>query len=82
MPSEIIIVLASFTSPENIGTNPMSMLWLLPLATAIESIYKATKLPKITVGNFIKEVAALSGSIVVFLVIAAIALCTLASFFT
>jgi len=71
-------VVASFTAPEKIGANPQSMLLLLPLVAAIAIVYKATKVPKIRAGNFLKEVAILFGSIVVFMVIIAVALCALA----
>lgn len=71
---ESIFVIASFTSPENIGANPQSMLWLLPLVAAIAIIYKATKLPTIKATNFIKETSILFGSIIVFIVIAALIL--------
>lgn len=70
-----IFVMASFTAPEKIGTNPQSMLWLLPLAVSIAVVYKATKLRTITAGEFIKEVVILFGSIVVVMAIIALALC-------
>jgi len=70
--------IATFTAPERITANPQSMLWLLPLTAAIVIVYKATKLPTITAGNFIKETAALFGSIVVFIIITALALYALA----
>ncbi len=66
-------ILATFTSPEQIGTNPQAVLWILPLIAAIAVVYKAAKLPTITFGNFIKESATLFGSIIVFVII--IALC-------
>ncbi len=75
-------ILASFTAPENIGTTPQSLLYLLPLAAAIAVIYKATKLPTITATKFIKEAAILLGSIVVFVIIAALALHVLAFLIT
>ncbi len=78
MLTKAIVVIATFTTPEQIGTNPSSMLWLLPLAAAIAIAYKAIKLPTITAGNFIKEAAMLFGSIVVFMAITALALYTLA----
>jgi len=78
MSVEAIFVMATFTAPENIGVNPQSMLWLLPLAAAIAVVYKATKLPTITARNFIKEAAILFGSIIVFIIITALALYTLA----
>jgi len=72
------VVIASFTAPEEIGTNPSSMLWLLPLAASIAIAYKATKLPTIKAGNFIKEAAILFGSIVVSMIITGLALYVLA----
>ncbi len=74
----IFAIIASFTAPENIRIDPQSMLWLLPIAAAIAVIYKATKLPTITTGNFIKETLGLLGSIVVFITLAALSLCVLA----
>ena len=71
------LVVASFTAPEEIGANPQSMLWLLPLVAAIVVVYKATKLPEIKTGNFLKEVAILFGSIVVFMIVTGLALCVL-----
>jgi len=75
---EAICVMASFTEPIEIGPSPQSMLWLLPLAAAIAVVYKVTKLTKITARNFIKEVVVLFGSIIVFIVITALALYLLA----
>ena len=75
---EVIFIMASFTAPEQIGTNPQSMLWLLPLVAAIAIVYKATKLQTITAGNFVKEVVILFASIVAFIAVTALALCTLA----
>jgi hypothetical protein len=46
------VILSTFTSPENIDTNPLSMLWLLPLAASIAVVYKATKLTTIKVGTY------------------------------
>jgi hypothetical protein len=71
----IFKVLASFTSPEEIGVNPQSMLWMLPLAAAIAVVYKAIKMSKITPGNFVKESVMLFGSIVVFIIATAVILC-------
>jgi hypothetical protein len=82
MSVEAIFIIASFTAPEEIGANPQSILWLLPLAAAIAVVYKATKVPTITARNFIKEAAILFGSIVVFIIITALALYTLAWFIT
>ncbi len=68
-------VMATFTIPEKIGTDPQSMLWLLPLVAAIAVVYKATKLPEIKAANFIKEAVVLFGSIVIFMIITALVLC-------
>jgi len=71
-------VVATFTVPENIGANPQAILWLLPLTAAIVVVYKATKLPTITAGAFLKETAVLFGSIIVFIFIIAAGLYALA----
>ena len=70
-------VIATFTTPENIGVNPQSMLWLLPLAGAIAVVYKATKVSKIRAVNFLKESVVLFGSIVVFMLVTALVLFSL-----
>lgn len=67
-------VIATFTTPENVGVNPQSMLWLLPLAGAIAVVYKATKVPKIKAVSFLKESLLLFGSIVVFMLVTALVL--------
>ena len=75
-------IAASFTSPENIGTTPQSLLWLLPLVAAIAVVYKATKLPTITPGNFIKEVVMLFGSIIIFIIVITLTLFAVAKLIT
>jgi hypothetical protein len=72
------LVMATFTIPEKITTDPQSMLWLLPLVAAIAIVYKATKLPEIKAANFLKEAVVLFGSIVVFMSITALVLCAIA----
>lgn len=74
------IVIATFNSPEPIQTNPWSLLLLLPLVAAIAVIYKATKMPTITTGGFLKETVTLFGSIVIFIAITALVLYVLAWF--
>jgi ABC-type Co2+ transport system permease subunit len=76
--SAVAFVIATFTSPENISTNPQSMLWLLPLVAAIAVVYKATKVPTIKIGSFLKEAVLLFGSIIVFMIVTALVLCVLA----
>lgn len=68
------ILLASFTTPMHIDTNPASMLWLLPLVASIVVVYKATKVHKIRAYPFLKESAVLFGSILVFIIAAALIL--------
>ena len=74
MALENVFIMASFTSPENIGITPLSMLWLLPLTASIAVIYKATKLPEIKFANFVRETLILFGSITVFMSITAVVL--------
>ena len=38
------LVLAAFTAPIEIGTNPAALLWMFPLIAAIALVYKATKM--------------------------------------
>ncbi len=71
-------ILGTFTTPEKIGMNPQSMLWLLPLAAAIAVVYKATKARKVALRAFIKEATILFGSIVVFITVTACILYALA----
>ena len=72
------LVMATFTIPEKITTDPQSMLWLLPLVAAIAIVYKATKLPEIKIANFLKESVLLFGSIVIFMFVTALVLYSIA----
>ena len=72
--TEVGFFVASLTAPEAVGTTAQSMLWLLPLAAAIAIVYKATKLPEITAGSFLKETVALFGSIILFITVTALVL--------
>ena len=74
MTLEVISIIATFTAPENIGTNPQSVLWLLPLVASIAVVYKATKLRKITAVSLIKESVLLFGSIIIFMALTALVL--------
>jgi len=67
-------LLATFTTPMRIDTAPASMLWLLPLVATISVVYKATKVNRIALRPFAKETAALFGSIIVFIAVAALIL--------
>ena len=72
------ILIAGFTSPEELGTNPQSLLLLLPLVVTISVVYKATKVEKVSAGNFLTESVLLFFSIVVFMVISALILSSVA----
>ena len=71
-------IMAQFRVPEEIGTNPRSLLLLLPLLVGIAVVYKATKVPKVSFGSFIKESVLLFASILVFMVITALVLAAVA----
>jgi hypothetical protein len=71
-------IMAQFRVPEDIGTNPRSLLLLLPLLVGIAVVYKATKVPKVSFGSFIKESVLLFASILVFMVITALVLAAVA----
>ncbi len=76
----MLLPVATFTSPEQMGTNPQSILWILPLMIAIVVAYKMTKLSTITLRNFFKETGGLFLSILVFIVAIALALHAIAYF--
>jgi hypothetical protein len=71
MMDSLTLILASFSTPMKIGTDPASMLWLLPLVASIAIVYKATKVNQIRWQPFARESAVLFGSIMVFIVVAA-----------
>lgn len=68
MTPDVGVVLAGFTSPIDIGTEPTSMLWMFPLLLSISVVYKATKTRVLFARRFAKEVAILFGTISVFMV--------------
>jgi hypothetical protein len=72
------MILAGFTQPYEIGTNPSFFLWLIPLVLGISVVYKTIKLEALKWGKLIKEVGLLSGSIIFFIVIIASVLSFLA----
>jgi|FrelakmetLWP11LW_1041352.scaffolds.fasta_scaffold05821_2 hypothetical protein len=52
---DLNLIVAAFTSPENIGTTPASMMWMFPLLAAIAAVYKANKLRVLFWNVFIRE---------------------------
>jgi hypothetical protein len=67
-------LLASFTSPMRINTDPASLLWLVPLLISVVVVYKATKVYRIRPYSFVKESSVLLSSILAFIVLAALIL--------
>jgi hypothetical protein len=78
MPTELLL---TFMTPERVGVTPFSLFWALPLIASISIVYKATKVYQIRPLAFAKETAGLFGSIVAFLLVAALVLCAIAWLF-
>ena len=72
--SDMVITLAAFTAPENIGTDPFSVLWIFPLLASVAIVYKATKMRVIFTAKFIKETVILFITISLVMIIVALAL--------
>lgn len=75
-------ILAAFTSPENIGTGPASLFWMFPLTILGAAAYKAMKLPSIKLLDFIREIAALFGFLIISVIMVAAVLYGITWFFT
>ncbi len=60
-----------FTRPMDIPTEPLSLLWALPICLSIALVYKAVKLHNFRPAVVAREVALLFGTIVGFLVLVA-----------
>ena len=67
---ELTSILATFTAPEIIGTNPASMLYMFPLLAAIAIIYKATKMRAILWKRFVFESLILFATVSGFMILA------------
>ncbi|MCE5186302.1 MAG: hypothetical protein LLF76_09280 [Planctomycetaceae bacterium] len=67
-------MLASFTTPESIGTTPQSLLWMFPLLAAIALVYKATKMRVLFMRKYLLDSLLLFMTISVFLIAAIIVL--------
>jgi hypothetical protein len=72
MPLITMHILASFSQPLELGTNPASTLFLLPMLLSIAIIYKATKTTDVASVRFAKEVTVLFLWMTVCTIIAAI----------
>lgn len=66
--------LAGFMSPVYIGTTPQAFLLALPLIAIISIVYKATKMENLKFVPFVWQVFLLFCSILVFMVLTAIAI--------
>ena len=75
-------ILASFTLPINIPTDPTSTLWMFPLLLAIATVYKATKIKVMLWDRFVKQVAILFATISIFMVFLGVALIFLVKIIT
>jgi len=78
MPTDLLL---TFLTPERIGVTPFSVCWALPLIASISIVYKATKVFPFRPRRFAKETVELFGSIVAFLLVAAMILCGVAWLF-
>ncbi len=71
-----------FTQPLDMENNWTVFLWFLPLTIIISTVYKATKVNKVTNLNFVKESATLSATIIGFMILIAIVLWAVVAVFT
>lgn len=82
MTPDMINMLASFTAPLEIGTDPASMLWMFPLLASVAIIYKATKMKVIFPVKFIKDVLVLFVTMSILMILAGCALYLLVAILT
>ena len=82
MIESLSIALGSFTSPVNIGTDALSMLWMFPILAGVALIYKAVKLRVMFMGKYFREVSVLFLSISIFIVLVGVAMHVLVHFMT
>jgi len=73
-----VILLALFTEPMYLPTTPASLLWVIPICLSVSLVYKAIKIEEFRPGLFIREVALLFGTIIVFLLVIAFILLVIA----
>ena len=67
-------MLASFTAPIEIHTDPASMIWMFPLLAAISLIYKATKMRVLFFKRYLLESLLLFLSVSGFMIMAIVVL--------
>lgn len=69
--SELGLVIATFTAPENIGMDFKSLLWIFPLLLSVAVIYKATKMRVIFLRRLFREVVILFCTLSVVMILVA-----------
>jgi hypothetical protein len=74
MLSELGYLVATFTAPQNIGTDIKSLLWIFPLLASIAIVYKATKMRVVFLRKFFREVIILFCTLSVVMILIAVAL--------
>ena len=67
-------LLATFTTPENIGMTAGSVLWIFPLLASVAFIYKATKMRVIFLRRFFRDVGILFCTLSVVMILVAVIL--------
>ncbi len=65
---------ATFTAPQNIGTDIKSLLWIFPLLASVAIVYKATKMRVVFLRKFFTEVIILFCTLSVVMILVAAAL--------
>jgi hypothetical protein len=82
MATDIINIMASFTAPLEIGTNPAALIWMFPLLASVAIIYKATRVKVIFPLKFIREVVVLFATMSILMILAGLALYLLVAILT
>ncbi len=71
---ELAPLLATFTTPENIGMTAGSVLWIFPLLASVAFIYKATKMRVIFLRRFFRDVGILFCTLSIVMILVAVIL--------
>ena len=71
---ELRHLVATFTAPQNIGTDIKSLLWIFPLLASVAIVYKATKMRVVFLRKFFTEVIILFCTLSVVMILVAAAL--------
>ncbi len=71
---ELGYLVATFTAPQNIGTDIKSLLWIFPLLASVAIVYKATKMRVVFLRKFFREVIILFCTLSVVMILIAVAL--------